>query len=296
MNITLLNSLTEKEPALVFTVVLLISMLIVVFLTLVVIFHVLRGSFNFFEMAHVECFKKEQFFTHAYFKRKRLSKENRTILIKEISFYNRLTDSEKKNFEHRVRFYLKNWEFIGNDIEINDTMRVMIAATAAKLTFGFRHYKIKNIDKVIIYPKVYYSSINKEMHKGEFNMAYKALIFSWEDFLKGYKIADDNINLGVHEFIHAIHFYSLKTKKYSTSAAIFLDSLYELIDMLDSDDGLKERLVLSVYFRDYAFENQFEFISVLVENFVETPAEFRSKFPRIYDKVKEMLNFNFVGY
>ena len=48
--------------------------------------------------------------------------------------------------------------------------------------------------------------------------------------------------------------------------------------------------------RAYAFENQFEFISVLIENFIETPLEFRTKFPKIYSKVKQMLNFNFAGY
>lgn len=287
------NVFQEKESPLFFKIV--ITALITVTIGSFLFFSG-RALFNFFEMARVEYFIKKQFFTHFYFRRNKLSKEDKFILNQEFNFYKRLTHSEKKNFEHRLQYYLSNWEFIGKDLEITDTMKVMIAATAAKVTFGFRDYKIDILDKVILYAKVYYSTINKEMHKGEFNMAYKALIFSWEDFEKGYAIEDDNLNLGVHECIHALHFSFLKSRNYSTSAAIFLDSFQELTRDLDANDTLKQKLISSNYFRDYAFENQFEFISVLVENFIETPLEFRSQFPKIYAKVKEMLNFNFAGY
>ncbi|MDG1715793.1 zinc-dependent peptidase [Lacinutrix sp.] len=299
MNTTLLSTvslLIEKEPALVFKIVLLILVLIVVFLTIVVVYVVLRGSFNFFEMAQVELFKKKQFYTHAYLKKRTLHNDYKSILKEQFGFYNRLTLSEQKNFEHRLQYYLKKWEFIGKEIEVNKTMKVMIAATAAKLTFGFRHYKIDSVNKIIIYPKTYFSKINKQWHKGEFNMAYQALIFSWEDFKKGYAISNDNLNLGVHECIHAIHFSFLKSRKYSTSSAIFLDSFHELLVLLDANQSLKKKLVTSGYLRDYAYENQYEFISVIVENFIETPLEFQSQFPVIYGKVKQMLNFDFSGY
>ena len=289
----LFNQSNYENPPLAITI---ITITLIVFTVVSAIFMYVRGTFTFFEMMRVSYFKKTQFYTHLYFKRNKLSKEYKSILQKEFHFYKRLTLSEKKNFEHRLHYYVSNWEFIGNEIEITNTMKVMVAATATKLTFGFRDFKIDTLDKVILYPKVYYSTINKQMHKGEFNMSYKALIFSWEDFLKGYAINDDNLNLAVHECIHAIHFSFLKSRNYSTSAAIFIDSFQELTTNLDANETVKQKLVNSGYFRDYAFENQFEFISVLVENFIETPNEFRSQFPKIYAKVKEMLNFNFAGY
>jgi Mlc titration factor MtfA (ptsG expression regulator) len=52
----------------------------------------------------------------------------------------------------------------------------------------------------------------------------------------------------------------------------------------------------SKYFRKYAFTNQFEFLAVAIENFIETPQDFRSEFPEIYGKVRQMLNFNISGY
>ena len=52
----------------------------------------------------------------------------------------------------------------------------------------------------------------------------------------------------------------------------------------------------SKYFRSYAYTNQYEFIAAVIESFIESPAEFRGQFPQVYDKVKQMLNFNFAGY
>jgi len=296
MSVYLLNTifqLQEKEPPLVFKIVLVILAILV---GLLVVFTIFRGLFNFFEMAQVEYFVKRQFFTDFYIRKRKLSETYKSILKNEFSFYNKLNLKQKQNFDHRVHYYINNWEFTGKDIEVSKQMKAKVAATAAKLTLGFRDYKIDSIDKIIIYPNAYFSTINKRLHKGEFNMAYKALIFSWEDFEKGYAVEDDNLNLGVHECIHALHVSFLKSRKFSTSAAIFLDSYQELSADLDANKALKQKVLDSGYFRDYAFENQFEFISVLVENFIETPSEFQSQFPRIYKKVKQMLNFNFAGY
>jgi Mlc titration factor MtfA (ptsG expression regulator) len=283
----------EEQSPLVIRV--LIILLAIYTLTALVIYS-FRGVFNFFEMAYVEYVDKKLFFNHLYFRRKKLDDSYKKILKSNFSFYKKLTHTEQKYFEHRLCYFLKNWEFIGKEVEVTDVMKVMIAATAVKLAFGLRDYKIESVNKVIIYPEAYYSTLNKTMHKGEFNISYGALVFSWKDFISGYTIDNDNINLGVHECIHAIHFSFLKSIKYSTSAAIFLGAFHELTELIDSDNKLKEKLVTSKYFRAYAFENHFEFISVLAENFIETPADFRSQFPEVYAKVKAMLNFNFAGY
>lgn len=48
----------------------------------------------------------------------------------------------------------------------------------------------------------------------------------------------------------------------------------------------------SNFFRAYAFENQYEFVAVLLEHFFESPSEFKLQFPEIYIKVKLMINYN----
>jgi Mlc titration factor MtfA (ptsG expression regulator) len=66
--------------------------------------------------------------------------------------------------------------------------------------------------------------------------------------------------------------------------------------MIQNDARIKNKLITSDYFRKYAFENHYEFIAVLIESFIETPEEFKSEFPKIYNKIKTMLNFNFLHY
>ncbi|WP_456438574.1 zinc-dependent peptidase [Psychroserpens sp.] len=247
-------------------------------------------------MAYVEYFKKRLFYNHLYINKKKLSIDQKSILRQKIKFYNNLSIKHKSYFEHRVVKTINRTEFVGKELEVSDEMRVVISATLVKLTFGLRDYKIDSVERVLIYPEEFYSQTNKAYHKGEFNLGYRALVLSWKDVLHGYHVEDDNLNLAVHEFIHAIHLYYKNVRNRSASSAIFLDSFYELTQDLDENFKLKEELVSSKYIRDYAFTNQFEFLAVIIETFIETPQEFKSQFPEIYKKVKGMLNFNFVGY
>ena len=269
------------------------------FYALIILFVVLfiaNRLFHFFEMAYVEYIKKRLFYNHIYLTKKKLPIEQIAVLKSKYKFYNKLSYKRQAYFEHRVHVIISRFIFIGKDIVVTDEMKVIIAATLVKLTFGLRDYKIKSVERIIFYPEAFYSQTNKTYHKGEFNLGLKALVFSWKDVLHGYHIEDDNINLAVHEFTHAIHLYYLSVRRHSTSAAIFLDSYVELTNMLEKNTQLKIKLVNSQFLRDYAFTNQFEFLSVVIETFIESPQAFKSQFPQIYNKVKTMLGFNFAGY
>lgn len=269
-------------------------------LTYVIIFFVgffiLFKLFYSIEMTYVQHFNKRLFYNHLYINKKMLSNDQKYILSQKIKFYNNLSTKHKSYFEHRVYKTINRTEFIGKQLEVSDEMKVVISATLVKLTFGLRDYRINSVERVLIYPEEFYSQTNKTYHKGEFNLGYRALVLSWKDVLHGYSIEDDNLNLAVHEFIHAIHFYYMDVRRRSTSSAIFLDSFYELTQDLDKNINLKKELITSKYIRDYAFTNQFEFLAVIIETFIETPQEFKSQFPEIYNKVRGMLNFNFEGY
>ena len=250
-------------------------------------------GFRMVEMLYVMK-KRKPLYIHFYFSKKRLTSDQ-LVILKNFSFFDRLEKNEKIYFEHRVANFVKDKTFIGRDgLSISEEHEVLNSATAVMLTFGFRDYFIGLIDKIFVYPKTFYSTINEENHKGEFNPKLKALVLSWEDFLKGHIIGNDNLNVGIHEFAHAIHLNSIKER--DVSSTIFKDSFRELTDLLSNDKPLRDKLIQSKYFRDYAYTNQFEFVAVLVEYFIESPEEFQTHFPRIYSKVRQMLNFNFTGY
>lgn len=234
-------------------------------------------------------------FTHFYFFRNKLGISERKFLEKEVSFYRKLNKTQKRNFEHRVAGFIKKRNFYSRgESPVTRDMELLIAASAVKLTFGFRKVTFPVLETIVVYPKKYVSTSTKKLHKGEFNPRLKTLVFSWEDFLEGYHITDDNVNLGVHEFTHVIHINSIKGK--DLNSIVFKKEFASLKKMIQQDIRLKSKLITSDYFRKYAFENHYEFIAVLIENFIETPQEFKSQFPKIYKKIKTMLNFNFLHY
>ncbi|AXT20891.1 hypothetical protein D7030_10980 [Flavobacteriaceae bacterium AU392] len=246
------------------------------------------------EMAYVMKYKKP-LYNHIYLYKKKLKPYQLQILQQQFSFYKKLSDKEKKYFEHRVVQFIKDKTFIGRDnVIIDDEKKILIAATAVMLTFGFRDFYIGIIDKIFIYPSDFFSNTSQEYHKGEFNPKLEILVLSWDHFIEGYDVENDKLNLGIHEFAHAIHLNSIKER--DVSSTIFEDSFKELTELLANNDGLRRELIDSTFFRAYAYTNQFEFVAVVIESFIESSSELRSQFPEIYAKIKQMLNFNFAGY
>ncbi|MHA7842234.1 MAG: zinc-dependent peptidase [Winogradskyella sp.] len=267
-------------------------MLVIFFVGLAVV--ILSKFYTFFESIYATKNKKP-FFLNFIVIKKELSDRQLTILNNEFHFYQRLNSGEQAIFRHRLATFINSKEFIGREgLVVDEEMKTLISATAVMLTFGFRNYLIDLIDKVIIYPTAYYSSLNETYHKGETNPQLKAIVFSWEDFKKGYHIGDDNLNLGIHEFGHAIHLNAFS--KRDVSSEIFRDGFNTLANYLQEHKIVRDGLIASKYFRAYAYTNQFEFFAVLLENFIETPNEFKAKFPELYTYMRQMLNFNFAGY
>ena len=262
------------------TIQLFISLLFGVIFLIVIIFRIL-------EPAYLLLFNKP-LYIHWYPFSKTLKSNQRLLLTNEFPFYNRLSSKRKMYFEHRVVEFLAKYQLIGKDINITEQMQILIAGTYVMLTFGMRNYLVNLFDKIIIYPSSYYSTVNQARHKGEFNPKMKAIVFSWEDFLLGHGTSNDNVNLGLHEFSHVLHFHCLKSN--DPSAIVFFDAFNEVLKYY-SDPVLKIALTQKDYFRLYAYENQFEFLSVILEHFFETPRLFESFHPELYANVATMINF-----
>lgn len=253
---------------------------------------ILVKSVSLFEHLY-SYFYKKPLYIHFYFRVKKLSPQHQEFLKQNFVFYNRLSPKQQRFFQHRLITFIAHKSFEGrDDFEITEEVKLYIGATAVMLTFGMRNFLLNRLKKIIIYPDVYYSTINKVEHKGEFNPHLKVLVFSWKDFLKGFD-NKDNVNLAIHELMHVIQINTQNHK--NISAIIFSDANKELENLL-KQDHLRNNLINSRYFRDYAFTNRIEFLAVLVEAFIESPLVFKQNFPEVYKKIKEMLNYQFAGY
>lgn len=241
------------------------------------------------EPAYMIAFNKPVY-VHFYLFRKELPPQQEAVLRSNFKFYRNLSPQRKGYFRHRVHNFIANYTFLGrHGLEVTDEMKLMIAGTSTMLTFGMRSYLPTVFEGIIIYPDIF-ESRNGDYHKGEFNPAAKAIVFSWKHFREGLEFDNDNLNLGLHEFAHALHFDSLAKRRPGSSAVIYSDTFNEIMESLALPAN-RQRLLDADYFRDYAYTNQFEFIAVILEYFFETPQEFRQKLPGLYKQVRKMINF-----
>lgn len=253
------------------------------FLILIILFK------RVFEPAYMLIFNKPVY-VHFYPFPKKMDESGKAVLRAEFSFYRNLSPVRKAYFEHRVLSFIENYKFVGrNDLEVTRDMKLKVAATAIMLTFGMRRYLLTVFEGIIIYPDAF-ESANGNLHKGEFNPTVRAIVFSWKHFEEGLDFENDNLNLGLHEFAHALHFESVNKRRPGSSGIIFSDMYNEIMAFI-ADPEKRHRLKDSNYFRLYAYKNPYEFIAVLLEYFFETPHEFMQKQPELYGMVKKMINY-----
>lgn len=258
----------------------------------ILIFGLIFSLFKFFENWYAGIFDKPLF--RNYFIFKKLSNSHLKILKTEFSFYNKLSLKHKKQFEHRIAKFISEKKFIARgEIVITEQMIVLIAAVGCMLSFGRKNYTYSLIEFILIYPEEFYSKINNDYHKGEFNPKERALVFSWKHFEEGFKNNNDNLNVGIHEFMHAMQLEAIKSS--DIDSIRFTKQFKNILKQLMRQE-VKDQLDKTKFFRAYAFTNQYEFMAVLAEYFFESPEEFKRIFPNMYNHTKKLLNFNFAGY
>lgn len=188
---------------------------------------------------------------------------------------------------------MNKYKFISREnIELTEEIKTIIAGNYVMLTFGMNRYLTYKFNKILVYPDSYVSLITKKEHLGEYNSQLKLIVFSWENFLSGIKMENDCYNLGIHEFTHAIleEARDYNSDNRTTSFNDF-ENGFDEIKKLFGNPNYYETLKNSNFFRDYAFTNHEEFISVIMEYFFESPQEFHNNFPKLFSIVKKMINY-----
>lgn len=245
-------------------------------------------GYNLTDFAYTKIYGKP-LVVYNHFHLKNLYTDDILVLYYHAPFYNRLDAYKKQLFKHRLNVFMNSKEFIGLDgFEVSRDVKVTVSSIAVMLTFGMRNYLIESVEKIIIYPGPYFSSLNQDYHLGEYNPFLKTIVFSWPDFVAGIGNENDNLNLGVHEFAHALYFDSIQSD--NNSSLVFCQGIRK-IDRLLKQADFRHQLRQSMYLRNYAFTNKFEFFAVCLEHFIESPELFHQEFSNLFNIIREMMNF-----
>jgi MtfA peptidase len=208
--------------------------------------------------------------------------------------YKLLKANGRKQFEKRVCTFINNKDFrAGSNIgEITDEMRIMVAASAIQITYGYPNIYFNHFQTIILYAEEYYSHITGNYHAGEVN-AGGAIVLSWKNFLSGFSDLHDGRNLALHEMAHALRLTNiLDNEEFDFIDRETMRRFDELakaeMQKIENDEGS--------FFRQYGATNLQEFFSVAVECFFEKAEEFRTYNTNLYFLLTKILKIDLLNF
>lgn len=222
--------------------------------------------------------------------------EWRNILSTHVRFYLEMEEEHKPEFEQRIQLFFATKKIVPVDTEIDDSIRLMVAASAIIPMFAFPGYNYPNLRQVLIYPNSFDENFQTERYEGNSEniigmvgnrFMNGTMILSKPDLLRAYDGAHHRNNVGIHEFVH-------------------------LVDNIDGvTDGIPEMLIQHSYvapwlhiikeemfkiqqgksdINPYALTSNAEFLAVVSEYFFNNSEKFRKKHAELYHYLKDIFH------
>jgi len=209
-----------------------------------------------------------------------------TELEQFFPYYNTLNFESKKKFIYRTGVFIASKKFVPRqDFFLSQHIVIIIAACAVQITFGLDEYLIEHFEYVLVYPDIYPSPVTGKLHKGETNLS-GFICFSWKHVQTGVDNTNDNYNLGLHEWMHALRFNGFKG---ATTDYFYENYINKWISVALTEFNRLKNGRTSI-FRKYGAENINEFLSVCTEHFFESPDEFEKELPELFKHTCILLN------
>lgn len=205
----------------------------------------------------------------------------RQLLGTRFSYFRLLNSDEQKRFVSRLRFIRDSKEFIGRGLQVTEEMEVLISAALTQLTFGLQEFELENLESIHITPESFYSRLVGRQVKG-LTFTSGRMMLSWADFVEGYRIDNDKVNLALHEMAHALML--------DEEAYMEIEDRFEQWETAALQELRDNRATGNLSFlRDYAFSNKDELWACCVECFFEAPVDFKKLLPNMYAKMCTVL-------
>ena len=217
-----------------------------------------------------------------------------TILQREVPFFQTLDESEQDRFREEVRIFLNEKRITGIKTSIDDTVRVLVAASAIIPIFGFPGWEWDQISEVLLYPTTFNDQyeIGRVGNQDVLGMVgsgamTRMMILSKPDLLQGFHVPQDRKNVGIHEFAH------------------LLDKSDGAVDGVPSLGLPRSAVVpwLKLVHREmenirrghsdinpYGLTNEAEFFAVVSEYFFENPDKMKRKHPELYSMLERVFH------
>ena len=215
----------------------------------------------------------------------------REYLNDYVSFYVRLDEQGKQQFEEKFEKFLSAIKIAGANAEVEDLDRVLIGAAAIIPVYYIKDWEYINLREVLLYPGNF--NMDFEQHGPERTVSgmvgsgamQNVMILSKWELRQGFINSGSNRNTAIHEFVHLIDKMDgtldgvpeiLLERKYVAQWKQLLDETIEQIRQGSSDVDV------------YGATGAVECFAVIAEYFFEQPELFRLHHPELYEMLQRI--------
>lgn len=209
-----------------------------------------------------------------------------------VGFFRALPDHEKERFRQLVKIFLDEVRITGIRTEVDDTIRVLVAASAVIPIFGFQNWEYHRLGEVLVYPEAFGEEYQTGGDANDNMLGMVGLkglrgvmILSKPSLLAGFDVQSSKDNVGIHEFTHLVEQEELE---HGLPPEVPWQSVkhwvrYVAQELSDSPESRS-------YIRSYAYTNEHEFFAVLAEYFFKSPDLLKTKDPELYQMLQDMFH------
>ncbi len=223
----------------------------------------------------------------------------RAILRQRLPFYDRLPQAQQSRLQNLIKRFLIDHEFIGcAGLEIDDEIRVTVAAQACLLILNKKGYHYRRLKAILVYPSTFVATREVRDDLGLVSTTHTALlgeswdqgkvVLAWDNVEKGVRNLHDGRNVVLHEFAHQLDSESgavngapvLQTRgAYKSWAHVFHKEFEEL--------NRRASHHYNSLLDDYGATSPAEFFAVATETFFERPQEMATHHQELYRELAQ---------
>ncbi len=220
-----------------------------------------------------------------------------SVLEADFGLWARLDSGERSRLRDCIRIIIdeKYWEGC-NGVEIDDRIRVLIAAMAGVLLLDHDHGYYRNVRSILVYPEAYVQGsehVDEDglVHEGTANLGEAwfngPVIVSWRDAFESARHPGRGCNVVYHEFAHTLDMLTGMTNgtpplrdrsHYGEWNSVMTREFEEI-------RAIYERGSRDVI-REYGVTNVAEFFAVSTEVFIDAPSALKRCRPDLYDQFR----------
>jgi hypothetical protein len=217
----------------------------------------------------------------------------REFLLRAYDHFERLDDARRRRFEDDVRIFLAETRITGVGVDVDDELRLLVAASAVTLSVEWPDYEWDQLGEVLLYP----DDFDRDYDFGEAELSGQAhpegtVILSVPSLEESFEFPDDAYHVGLHEFAHLLdleqaHFGGIPAGLHGAAAREWAAVAEREMERLREEEAPRERRRKRrpdrfSAFDPYGAEDPVEFLAVAVEAFFELPQRVRRQHADVY--------------